>query len=67
MALDIVAKLFADIAAWPSTLVDGLHMFSLKVNFRLESSRLLVSLRFVRSDTRNHVSLTHKNDSIDNG
>jgi hypothetical protein len=29
MALNIIAKFFADIAAWPCTLVDGLNMLSL--------------------------------------
>ena len=38
MALDIIAKLLADIAAGPSTLVDGLHMFSLKVKFVIDNN-----------------------------
>ena len=69
MTLNIIAQLLADIAAWPSTLVDRLHMFSLKKRDFFD--KYLQDYQFppdlADQKFRNHVSLTRKNFRMDMG
>ena len=69
MTLNIIAQLLADIAAWPRTLVDRLHMISLKK--KISFYKYLQDYQFPRyladQKFRNHVSLTRKNFRMDMG